>query len=118
MLSDKIKALRKKADLTQSELSEQLNSRFGLKTDRATVSNWERGASTPVFQTVACLAKLFDVSIDYLTDNEKENDSSNKEMLKIALFGGADDVTDEMLDEVARFAQFVAEREARKNENK
>lgn len=114
MLSDKIKALRKKADLTQSELSEQLNSRFGLKTDRATVSNWERGASTPVFQTVACLAKLFDVSIDYLTDNEKEND---KEFLKAALFGGADDVTDEMLDEVARFAQFVAEREAKKNEN-
>lgn len=114
MLSNRIKALRKKADLTQSELSEQLNSRFGLKTDRATVSNWERGASTPVFQTVACLAKLFDVSIDYLTDDEKEND---KEFLKAALFGGADNITDEMLDEVARFAQFVAEREARKNEN-
>lgn len=114
MLSDRIKALRKRADLTQSELSEQLNSRFGLKTDRATVSNWERGASTPVFQTVACLAKLFDVSIDYLTDDEKEND---KEFLKAALFGGADNITDEMLDEVARFAQFVAEREARKNEN-
>ena len=113
MLSNRIKALRKKADLTQSELSEQLNSRFGLKTDRATVSNWERGASTPVFQTVACLAKLFDVSIDYLTDDEKEND---KEFLKAALFGGADNITDEMLDEVARFAQFVAEREARKNE--
>ncbi len=114
MLSDKIKALRKKADLTQSELSEQLNSRFGLKTDRATVSNWERGASTPVFQTVACLAKLFDVSIDYLTDSKKDSD---KEFLKAALFGGADNITDEMLDEVARFAQFVAEREARKNEN-
>ncbi len=114
MLSEKIKALRKEAHLTQTELSEQLNSRFGLKTDRATVSNWERGASTPVFQTVTCLAKLFDVSIDYLTGNEKNN---NKEMLKIALFGGSEDVTDEMLDEVARFAQFIAEREARKNEN-
>ncbi len=115
MLSDRIKMLRKKAGLTQTELSEQLNSRFGLKTDRATVSNWERGASTPVTQTVICLAKLFNVSTDYLTDSEN---ISSRDMLKVALFGGGVDVTDEMLDEVAVFAQYVAEREARKNENK
>lgn len=100
--------------LTQAELSQQLNIRYSLKTDRATVSNWERGASTPVFSTLTCLAELFDVSLDYLTGNEQKN---NDEIIKAALFGGSENVTPEMLEEVRSFAKFVAEREARNNEN-
>lgn len=115
MISLKIKELRKGMGLTQAELSEQLNTKFGLKTDRATVSNWERGASTPVFSTLSCLARLFDVSLDYLTGSEEIKD--NNEIIKAALFGGAENVTPEMVDEVMSFAKFVAEREAGKNEN-
>ncbi len=36
------------------------------------------------------------------------------EELKFALFGGSEDITDEMYEEVLQFAHFVKEREARK----
>jgi transcriptional regulator with XRE-family HTH domain len=114
MISQKIKELRKGMGLTQAELSQLLNVKFSLKTDRATVSNWERGASTPVFSTLSCLAELFNVSLDYLTGNEAKNDD---EIIKAALFGGSENVTSEMLEEVRNFAKFVAAREAKNNEN-
>lgn len=114
MISQKIKELRKGMGLTQAELSQQLNLKFSLKTDRATVSNWERGASTPVFSTLTCLAELFGVSLDYLTGAEQKN---NEEIIKAALFGGSENVTPEMIEEVISFARFVAEREAKNNEN-
>lgn len=66
MLGKKIKDLRKKNHWNQEQLAEMLNREFGLKTDRAMVSKWETGYQTPVLYTISCLAKLFNVSIDYL----------------------------------------------------
>ena len=37
--------------------------------------------------------------------------------LKFALFGGGEDITDEMYEEVVQFAQFVKNREARKKQS-
>ena len=39
-----------------------------------------------------------------------------KRELRYALFGGAEDVTDEMFEEVLRFADYVKDREARKKQ--
>lgn len=66
MLGKKIKDLRKKNHWNQEQLAEKLNREFGLKTDRAMVSKWETGYQTPVLYTISCLAKIFNVSIDYL----------------------------------------------------
>ena len=73
MLGERIKALRKKNNWTQVELSENLNKTFGLKTDRVMISKWENGFQTPVIYTISCLAKLFDVSIDYLNGSSDIN---------------------------------------------
>lgn len=67
MLGDKIRELRKSNNLTQTELAEELNSKFNLKIDRVMVSKWERGCQVPVLYTISCLAKIFNVSIDYLS---------------------------------------------------
>ena len=66
MLGKKIKDLRKNNHWNQEQLAEMLNREFGLKTDRAMVSKWETGYQTPVLYTISCLAKIFNVSIDYL----------------------------------------------------
>lgn len=120
MLGEKIKHLRKINNMTQTELSEMLNSRFGLKTDRVMISKWETGFQTPIVSTLSYLAQLFNVSLDYLngTETKEKNKESNIEAAKVALFSGAGEVTDEMWQEVCEFAKYVEAREAKKNENK
>lgn len=54
------------------------------------------------------IASYFNVSINYLMGEDGE---SEERMLKAALFGGDGIVTDEMWNEVKRYAQYVKERE-------
>lgn len=117
MSGEKIRALRKKAGMTQTELSEKLNREFGLKTDRVMISKWETGFQTPVVSTLSCIAKLFGVTLDYLNGTENNNEINNIEAAKVALFSGAGEVTDEMWQEVVNFAKYIEAREAAKNEN-
>lgn len=62
MIADKIKMLREKRGITQTELAKQL----GLT--RAGVNAWEMGISVPSTQYVVELALFFKVSTDYLLD--------------------------------------------------
>ena len=62
MIAEKIKMLREKRGITQSELAKQL----GLT--RAGVNAWEMGISVPSTQYVVELALFFKVSTDYLLD--------------------------------------------------
>lgn len=116
MSGEKIRALRKKAGMTQTELSEKLNRDFGLKTDRVMISKWETGFQTPVVSTLSCISKVFGVSLDYLNGADN-NEINNIEAAKVALFSGAGEVTDEMWQEVVNFAKYIEAREAAKNEN-
>lgn len=59
------KQLRLKKNLTQIELSEKLN------VTQATVSKWEKGKSIPDIMMLKTLAKFFNVSIEFLLDNEE-----------------------------------------------
>ena len=60
MVADRIKFLRESNNLTQSELARQL----GIT--RSSVNAWEQGISVPSTQYVVELARLFNVSVDYL----------------------------------------------------
>ena len=60
MIDQKIKTLREKKGITQSELANQL----GIT--RSGVNAWEMGISTPSTQYIIILAKFFNVSTDYL----------------------------------------------------
>ncbi len=62
MIADKIKTLREKRGITQSELA----SKLGIT--RSGVNAWEMGISIPSTQYIVLLAKFFDVSSDYLLD--------------------------------------------------
>lgn len=65
-LGDRIKSLRKEKHLTQSALMDVLRNEYNLKTDRVMISKWETGFQTPHTDTIKILAKVLDVSADFL----------------------------------------------------
>lgn len=70
----------------------------------------------PNSETLIRIADFYGVTVDYLigkSDHKKGYyQPSTDDELKFALFKGADvDITDDMYDEVKRFAAFVAMRE-------
>lgn len=62
MITYKIKILREKFKLTQSELAKELN------LTRSAVNSWEMGITTPSVEYIIKLARLFNVSTDYILD--------------------------------------------------
>lgn len=65
MNGKKLKELRTKSDLTQKEFSEIFN------IAQATTSEWENEKKSPDADTLKQIANYFQVSIDYLMDNEE-----------------------------------------------
>ena len=113
-VGDKIKALRKSMGLTQTELGDKV----GVK--KNAVSKWECGRVEDIpTSTIKALAALFGVPASYLIDDEKAPAGDGKrsvsdDEIKFALFGGSGEITDEMYDEVKRFAAYIKQREADK----
>lgn len=77
---------------------------------------WENGA-TPNGATLSKFAEYFGVSVSFLLGEQKEKapaENGERSMsdseLKFALFGDCDDVTDDDLADVRRYAAFVLER--------
>lgn len=64
IIAKNITALRQSRKLTQIELAEKLN-----YSDKA-VSKWERGESIPDVMVLKAIADLFEVSLDYLLEDE------------------------------------------------
>lgn len=93
---------------------------------QSVISMWKTRGSTPQAETVQKLANYFGVSVDYLLGNEQKEKAPtsegkhevNDEDLKVALFHGATDVTDEMWNEAKEFARFIYERERKRREGK
>lgn len=69
MISDKIKALREKKGLSQTEVAQKLNIQQG------SYSNYERGKRTPDIEALKRIANFYNVSADYLIDNDIKNES-------------------------------------------
>ena len=60
MIAERIKQLREKNNLTQASLAKKLN------VTRSSVNAWEMGISVPSTVLIVELAKLFQVSTDFL----------------------------------------------------
>jgi len=59
---DRLRTLRKKHDMTQEQVAKKLN------IVRSTYAYYETGKTSPDFNTVVRLARLFNVTTDYLLD--------------------------------------------------
>lgn len=71
-LGQKIKKARTEANLTQKDLADQLSVTF------QTVSKWESDTNEPDLTTLRAIAKLTNVSIEWLVSDEEEEPKPNE----------------------------------------
>ena len=84
--------------------------------NRSAVAKWKTGGR-PNGTTAAKLAGYFGVTTDFLLcEAGEERRPVSDADIKFALFGGDGEITDEMYDEVKKFAAYVKMREAEKKE--
>lgn len=81
----------------------------------ATISDWKKGKSTPKQDKLKKIADYFEVSLDYLTTGK---DSVTKAPVtdndvKLALFGGDGELTDEMWEEAKFAIELIKQRHRR-----
>ncbi|MCR4442180.1 MAG: helix-turn-helix transcriptional regulator [Peptococcaceae bacterium] len=104
-LSEKLKELRTSKKLNQSDVADI------LKIDRSTYGKYETGDSSPDYEKLIKLADLFDCSVDYLlgrTDIKTPIET-------IAAHHDGDDWTEEELEDIEKFKEFVrSKRDKRK----
>lgn len=107
-LAANLKNARKKKGYTQGELAEKV----GI-TQQA-IAKYERGLITnmPV-ERLQAIADVLGVNpVDLM--GWEETQQTEEEIAKVALFGGADEVTPEMWEEVKQYAEYIKERNKRK----
>lgn len=108
-LGDQLRQLRNIKKVNQSEVAEFLN------IDRSTYGKYETGDSSPDYDKLIKLADYFGVSIDYLlgrTDIKKapETIAAHRE--------GEGDWTEEELQSIEEFKEFVRMKRERDQKNK
>lgn len=89
-IANRLLQLRKERGLSQEELADQL----GIS--RQAVSKWERAEASPDTDNLICLAKLYNVSLDYLLQTEDSLETIKTEQIKEeAKIGVEEDAEDE-----------------------
>lgn len=93
---------------------------------KSLVTKWKTNQTDiPSPDVLNKLSIYFDISVSELLGEKLENttvDSSKNKLtgkeIMFALFGGSEEITDAMYEEVKDFAQFVLQREIRKHHNR
>jgi transcriptional regulator with XRE-family HTH domain len=97
----KLRQLRKELGLTQ----EELGSKIGQK--RSNISKYENGFLEPGIDTLKKLAKLFNVSIDYLLDETNIRTPYSDEVKETIAAHHDGEWTEEELAEIEKFKEFI-----------
>lgn len=100
-------SLRKSRNLSLVELTNQLNNRFDVKFSKASIDRWEKGTTSPSVSHASALAQFFGVTLDELSGRE-EIDIEHQET--IAAHFDKDDLTEEEMEEVRQFIEFIKNR--------
>lgn len=79
MFGDRLKKIREERNINQADLAAVLN------VSQGTIGNWETNKRTPDLATIKRIAEFFNVSIDYLADNESniEIDEMDKAFFRL-----------------------------------
>lgn len=70
----KLKELRLQAKLTQEELAQSLNKRYGLNESKATISQFENNKRVPDLERIVNIADFFGVTLDTLACRNIQNE--------------------------------------------
>lgn len=73
---DKLKALRKEANMTQEALASK------LFVTRQAITNWENGRSVPNYDVMISVSKIFNIDLNELIDSPKEEEKKPQKKWK------------------------------------
>lgn len=84
--SNKLQKVRQERGMSQGDVAREVNKITGLSFKRNTISNYENGVSSPSLDILKALAKVLDISTDYLLDigenaNTLDSTADNKSYL-------------------------------------
>lgn len=113
---ENLRAARESKGYTQQQIADL------MQIDKSTYCGYETGKRQPDMHKIKLLSKILGVSGDDLLETDYANKvpadggkrSVSDDDIKFALFGGSGEITDEMYDEVKRFAAYIKQREAGK----
>jgi len=108
MIGQRLKKLREEKDLTQAQVAKILG------VSRTTYTQYETGKSEPDLATVSKLAEIYETSVDFLLG--KTDISTPIET--IAAHHDGEYWTEEELEEIERFKEFVKMKRQQRNEKK
>lgn len=108
MIKRRVEELLYENRLSQTELAEKIN------ITQATLSRNLNGLNPPRAEIVCQIAKVFNVTTDYLLglsdkkypDNEKAPDINSSPIL-YALYGEVKELTEEQIKQITEFAKFL-----------
>ena len=116
---DRIRAICKERKTTLAEVERATGIGNGV------IARWEKQKSSPPIDRLRLIASHLDVPLSSLTGNDQDDEIKkepatsegsklSEDDIKFALFGGGEEITDEMYEEVKRFAAYVRAREKEK----
>lgn len=94
-LHEKITLFRKKNGLSQEELAEKIG------VSRQAVSKWETGDALPEITKLKALAETFNVTVDFLLDDEKEEFSQQIDPQNFSALDRYVDKIDDCVDNIS-----------------
>ncbi len=97
-------AIRKAKGISQQAVADYL----GIS--RQAYCNYENDKREMSYETLLKLSELLDSSVDELLGGKAKSKISDKDLI-FALFGDSENITDEMFDEVKKFAEYLKQRE-------
>ena len=109
----RLKELREQRGISQTELANFLG------VVRSTICQYEKGNRMPDSNILGKLADYFGVTVDYLLGREDDSERDEKPQLHIpdkykdvlvAFEGGPDDLTQDDIDDVVKYIEFVRAR--------
>lgn len=102
-IGEKIKNARLSKGYTQEELGQMIG------VQKSAIAKYESGRVVNIKRST--IQKLSDIlgirPSELIVEEQKDTTPVSEDDLKVALFGGAENVTDEMWEEVKQFAEFV-----------
>lgn len=117
MFGERLRLLRENKNYSMDRLIELYNNKYDAKMNKSTLSRYENGIQEPIYTVVVNLADFFNVSVDYLSGNDKSEPASVG--VKIPVLGtvaagipieAIEDIIDyeEIPEEMARTGEFFA----------
>jgi|AGTN01.3.fsa_nt_gi Predicted transcriptional regulators len=112
-VSNRLKMCREQLRYTQSDLSKLIN------ISNKSISDYERGITSPDLDTLKIFADFFNVSTDYLlgrTDTPTKEVSLQEDTddFQFALYGEVRELTDEDKEDILEYARFKKQQQHNK----